>query len=121
MGILNTIGTILDVAKPIIGIAGKVLGGSDKENNAGAKTKAALSGQANTAAAARISDHRKFVTGFIDERVDIKSGHNIPTAANDASKLLRIALAEGDGDLSPKQNEYIQKLVDRLQQEQMRV
>ena len=120
MGILNTIGTILDVAKPIIGIAGKVLGGSDKENNAGAKTKDAFSGQANTAAAARISDHRKFVTGFIDERVDIKSGHNVRTPANDASKLLRVALA-GDGDLSPEHKNSVARLISSLEQAQIRV
>ena len=119
MGILDTIGTILDVAKPIIGIAGKVLGGSDKDS-AGARTQTALSGQANTAAAARISAHQKFVTGFIDERVDIKSRHNVRTPANDASKLLRIALAD-DGDLSRKHKNSIEELISRLEQAQIRV
>ena len=109
-----------DFIGPIINIAGNVLGGSDKENNAGAKTKAALSGQANTAAAARISAHQKFVTGFIDERVDIKSGHNVSNAANDASKLLRIALA-GNGDLSREYENSIKELISRLEHAQIRV
>ena len=117
MGILDTIGTILDVAKPIIGIAGKVLGGSDKDN-AGARTKAALSGKSK--ADARISAHQKFVTGFIDERVDIKSGHNVRTPANDASKLLRVALA-GDGDLSPEHKNSVARLISSLEHAQIRV
>ena len=111
-----------DFIGPIIDIAGNVLGGSDKENNASAKTQAALSGQANTAAAARmrISDNKKFVTSFIDERVDIKSGHNVSNAANDASKLLRIALAD-DGDLPPEYENSIKELISRLKQAQIRV
>ena len=106
-----------DFIGPIINIAGNILGGSDKESSAGAKTKAALSGQANTAAAARISAHQKFVTGFIDERVDIKSGHNVSNAANDASKLLRVALA-GDGDLSPEHKNSVARLISSLEQAQ---
>jgi hypothetical protein len=117
MGILNTIGTILDVAKPIIGIAGKVLGGSDKDN-AGARTKAALSGKSK--ADAREKRHADFVTGFIDERADEKSKHNIPPAANDASKLLKIALA-GDGDLSPEYKYSVERLISSLEQAQIRV
>ena len=117
MGILDTIGTILNVAKPIIGIAGKVLGGSDKDS-AGARTQAALSGKSK--ADARISAHQKFVTGFIDERVDIKSGHNVRTPANDASKLLRVALA-GDGDLSPEHKNSVERLISSLEHAQIRV
>ena len=104
-----------DFIGPIINIAGNILGGSDKESSAGAKTKAALSGQSK--AAARISAHQKFVTGFIDERVDIKSGHNVRTPANDASKLLRVALA-GDGDLSPEHKNSVEGLISRLKQAQ---
>jgi len=104
-----------DFIGPIINIAGNVLGGSDKENNAGARTQAALSGQSK--AAARIAAHEKFVTGFIDERVDIKSGHNVRTPANDASKLLRVALA-GDGDLSPEHKNSVEGLISRLEQAQ---
>ena len=107
-----------DFIGPIIDIAGNILGGSDKENNAGAKTKAALSGKSK--ADARISAHQKFVTGFIDERVDIKSGHNVSNAANDASKLLRIALAD-DGDLPPEYENSIKELISRLKQAQIRV
>ena len=111
-----------DFIGPIIDIAGNILGGSDKENNASAKTQAALSGQANTAAAARmrISDNKKFVTSFIDERVDIKSGHNVRTPANDASKLLRVALA-GDGDLSPEHKNSVERLISSLEHAQIRV
>jgi hypothetical protein len=107
-----------DFIGPIIDIAGNILGGSDKENNAGAKTKAALSGKSK--ADARISAHQKFVTGFIDERVDIKSGHNVSNAANDASKLLRIALAD-DGDLPREYENSIKELISRLKQAQIRV
>ena len=117
MGILNTIGTILDVAKPIIGIAGKVLGGSDKDN-AGARTKAALSGKSK--ADARISAHQKFVTGFIDERVDIKSRHNVPTVTNNASEIIKAALA-GDGDLSPEHKNSVARLISSLEHAQIRV
>ena len=104
-----------DFIGPIINIAGNVLGGSDKENNAGARTQAALSGQSK--AAARIAAHEKFVTGFIDERVDIKSKHNVRTPANDASKLLRVALA-GDGALSPEYENSVKKLISSLEQAQ---
>ena len=107
-----------DFIGPIIDIAGNVLGGSDKESSAGAKTKAALSGQSK--AAARISAHQKFVTGFIDESVDIKSGHNVSNAANDSSKLLRVALA-GDGALSPEHKNSVERLISSLQQAQIRV
>jgi len=107
-----------DFIGPIIDIAGNILGGSDKENNAGAKTKAALSGKSK--ADARISAHQKFVTGFIDERVDIKSGHNVRTPANDASKLLRVALA-GDGDLSPEHKNSVARLISSLEHAQIRV
>jgi len=107
-----------DFIGPIINIAGNILGGSDKESSAGAKTKAALSGQSK--AAARISAHQKFVTGFIDERVDIKSGHNVRTPANDASKLLRVALA-GDGDLSPEHKNSVERLISSLEHAQIRV
>ena len=107
-----------DFIGPIINIAGNILGGSDKESSAGAKTKAALSGQSK--AAARISAHQKFVTGFIDERVDIKSGHNVRTPANDASKLLRVALA-GDGALSPEHKNSVARLISSLEHAQIRV
>jgi len=107
-----------DFIGPIIDIAGNVLGGSDKENNASAKTQAALSGQSKSAA--RISAHQKFVTGFIDERVDIKSGHNVSNAANDASKLLMAALAD-DGDLPREYENSIKELISRLKQAQIRV
>ena len=110
-----------DFIGPIINIAGNVLGGSDKENNAGARTQAALSGQSK--AAARIAAHEKFVTGFIDERVDIKSGHNVSNAANaanDSSKLLRVALA-GDGALSPEHENSVKRLISSLEQAQIRV
>ena len=109
------IGSILSIAKPLIGFAGQVLGGSDKESSAGARTKTALSGESKSAA--RIAAHQKFVTGFIDESVDIKSGHNVSNAANDSSKLLRVALA-GDGALSPEHKNSVERLISRLQQAQ---
>ena len=115
------IGSILSIAKPLIGFAGQVLGGSDKESSAGARTQAALSGQSKSAA--RISAHQKFVTGFIDESVDIKSGHNVSNAANaanDSSKLLRVALA-GDGDLSPEHKNSVERLISSLEHAQIRV
>jgi len=112
------IGSIISIAKPLIGLAGQVLGGSDKESSAGAKTKTALSGESKSAA--RIAAHTKLVTGFIDERVDIKSGHNVSNAANDSSKLLRVALA-GDGALSPEHKNSVERLISSLQQAQIRV
>ena len=118
MGIFDSIGSILSIAKPLVGIAGQVLGGSDKESSAGARTQAALSGESKSAA--RIAAHQKFVTGFIDESVDIKSGHNVSNAANDSSKLLRVALA-GGGDLSPEHKNSVERLISSLQQAQIRV
>jgi len=109
-----------DFIGPIINIAGNVLGGSGKDS-AGAKTQETVSGQSK--AAARIAAHEKFVTGFIDERVDIKSGHNVSNAANaanDASKLLRVALA-GDGALSPEHENSVKRLISSLEQAQIRV
>ena len=124
MGIFDSIGSILSIAKPLVGIAGQVLGGSDKENNASAKTQAALSGQANTTAAAaataRKKRHADFVTGFINKRADEKSGHNVRTPANDASKLLMVALA-GDGDLSPEHKNSVARLISSLEHAQIRV
>ena len=114
------IGSILSIAKPLIGFAGQVLGGSGKDS-AGAKTQETLSGKSKSAA--RIAAHTDFVTGFIDERVDIKSGHNVSNAANaanDSSKLLRVALA-GGGDLSPEHKNSVERLISSLQQAQIRV
>ncbi len=111
------IGSILSIAKPLIGLAGQVLGGSGKDS-AGAKTQETVSGQSK--AAARISAHQKFVTGFIDERVDEKSKHNVRTPANDASKLLMVALA-GDGALSPEHKNSVARLISSLEHAQIRV
>jgi len=107
-----------DFIGPIINIAGNVLGGSDKENNAGARTQAALSGQSK--AAAREKRHADFVTGFIDARANEKSRHNVRTPANDASKLLMVALA-GDGALSPEHKNSVARLISSLEHAQIRV
>ena len=109
-----------DFIGPIIDIAGDVLGGSGKDS-AGVKMKDKLSGKSK--ADAREKRHADFVTGFIDERVDIKSGHNVSNAANaanDASKLLRVALA-GDGALSPEHENSVKRLISSLEQAQIRV
>tara|TARA_Y100000310_G_scaffold148480_1_gene147704 strand:- start:42 stop:395 length:354 start_codon:yes stop_codon:yes gene_type:complete len=116
MGIFDAIGSILDVAKPLVGIAGQVLGGSGKDS-AGARTQETLSGKSKSAA--RIAAHQKFVTGFIDESVDIKSRHNVPTVTNNASEIIKAALA-GGGDLSPEHKNSVEGLISRLQQAQQR-
>ena len=112
------IGSILSIAKPLIGFAGQVLGGSDKESSAGARTQAALSGESKSAA--RIAAHTKLVTGFIDERVDIKSGHNVSNATNNASEIIKAALA-GEGDLSPEHKNSVERLISSLEHAQIRV
>ena len=103
-----------DFIGPIIDIAGDVLGGSGKDS-AGVKMKDKLSGKSK--ADAREKRHADFVTGFIDERVDEKSKHNVRTPANDASKLLRVALA-GNGDLSQEHENSVKRLISSLEQAQ---
>ena len=111
------IGSILSIAKPLIGFAGQVLGGSGKDS-AGAKTQETLSGKSKSAA--RIAAHTDFVTGFIDERVDIKSGHNVSNATNNASEIIKAALA-GNGDLSPEHKNSVERLISSLEHAQIRV
>ena len=106
-----------DFIGPIINIAGNVLGGSGKDS-AGAKTQETVSGQSK--AAAREKRHADFVTGFIDARANEKSRHNVRTPANDASKLLMVALA-GDGALSPEHKNSVARLISSLEHAQIRV
>ena len=94
---------------PILNIAGKVLDGSGEKASAGAKTQAALSGASNSAA--RISEHARLVTGFIDPDVDVKSGRG--TAAEEAF----ISLYENP---SSPQIAALERLQSRLQEAQQR-
>jgi len=100
---------------PILNIAGKVLDGSGEKASAGAKTQAALSGASNSAA--RISEHARLVTGFIDPDVDVKSGRG---AVADSGEAFRFALSGGGGDLTENQNVALKSLISRLEQSQQR-
>ena len=117
MEIFDSISSILSIAKPLVGIAGQVLGGSGKDS-AGGKTQAALSGASNSAA--RISAHSKIVTGFIDPDVDVKSGRGSLPASENSSKLLKMAFTRGGENLTDKQNATIEEFISRLKQAQLR-
>jgi hypothetical protein len=108
-----------DFIGPIINIAGQALAksGSDEKASAGARTQAALSSSTSKTSASRISEHARFVTGFIDPRVDVKSGRG---AVADSGEAFRFALSGGGGDLTENQNVALKSLISRLEQSQQR-